>query len=135
MRNLVCKLSALCCDLREQVKMCHQQIGWSLCQALIEAFTVQSHFLLSCLLARFADSRLYEKLPNLFNQIHVDNQEKLKMLIASGDNFPLMDCLSKEKVFSFANSLSGDTHMGINIADQIICSKFYLIDFLFLLAY
>nr|XP_027097213.1 protein SIEVE ELEMENT OCCLUSION C-like isoform X2 [Coffea arabica] len=69
MRNLVCKLSALCCDLREQVKMCHQQI----------------------------DSRLYEKLPNLFNQIHVDNQEKLKMLIASGDNFPLMDCLSKEK--------------------------------------
>ncbi|CDP13256.1 unnamed protein product [Coffea canephora] len=43
------------------------------------------------------NSRLYEKLPNLFNQIHVDNQEKLKMLIASGDNFPLMDCLSKEK--------------------------------------
>nr|XP_027099916.1 protein SIEVE ELEMENT OCCLUSION C-like [Coffea arabica] len=69
MRNLVYKLSALCCDLREQVKLCHQQI----------------------------DSRLYEKLPNLFNQIHVDNQEKLKMLIASGDNFPLMDCLSKEK--------------------------------------
>lgn len=69
MRNLVCKLSALCCDLRKQVKMCHQQI----------------------------DSRLYEKLPNLFNQIHVDNQEKLKMLIASWDNFPLMDCLSKEK--------------------------------------
>lgn len=46
-------------------------------------------------------TRLSEKLLNHLKLTHIDNQEKLRMLVPMNDDFPLKDCLSREKVVPF----------------------------------
>lgn len=67
--SLLYRLNGLYYGLREQVDTCHQQIA----------------------------SRLYEKLLHLFKLTHIDDQEKLRMLIPLKDDFPLKDSSSREK--------------------------------------
>ncbi|KAL3511368.1 hypothetical protein ACH5RR_030769 [Cinchona calisaya] len=69
---------------------------------------------------------LYEKLQNLFKQIHVDNQAKLQMLIPFADNFPLKDCSSNEMVLSSTNSLSGDTDETDVVDQKMVLGRFPL---------
>lgn len=44
------------------------------------------------------EKRLYQELLNIFKEAHNDNQEVLRMLFASTDDFPLIDCSSQTKI-------------------------------------
>lgn len=68
--NLVHRLRSLCSDLRKQVDFCHQQI----------------------------EAKLYNKLLNLFKEVHEDNQEVIHMLFGLKDDMPLKNCSSQAQV-------------------------------------
>lgn len=48
-------------------------------------------------LAKLAETKLYQKLLNVFRETQVDNQEVLRLLFALRDELPLKDCFSQAK--------------------------------------
>ncbi|PON42302.1 Sieve element occlusion [Parasponia andersonii] len=67
--SLVHRLKGICSHLRQQVEECSQQ----------------------------TESKLFQRLLNIFKEDHNENQEVLRMLFAFRDDFPLIDSSSKAK--------------------------------------
>ncbi|PQQ05208.1 protein SIEVE ELEMENT OCCLUSION C [Prunus yedoensis var. nudiflora] len=67
--SLVYQLRSIYSDLRQQVEVCHQQ----------------------------TETKLYQKLLDIFKETQVDNQEVLRLLFALRDDLPLKDCSSQAK--------------------------------------
>ncbi|KAG6654915.1 protein SIEVE ELEMENT OCCLUSION C [Carya illinoinensis] len=67
--SLVFRLNRICSRLRRQVDLCHKQ----------------------------TETKIWQKLSNLFQQTPLDNQEVLSMLCALTDDLPLKYCPSQEK--------------------------------------
>ncbi|KAJ7957670.1 Sieve element occlusion [Quillaja saponaria] len=68
--SLACRLNRICCVLRQQVDLCHQEM----------------------------ERKMHEKLLNLFYENHLDNQEVLRMLFALKGDLPFKDCSSHAKL-------------------------------------
>ncbi|PSS26915.1 Protein SIEVE ELEMENT OCCLUSION C like [Actinidia chinensis var. chinensis] len=68
--SLVCRLSTISTRLRGQVDICYQLI----------------------------ETKMHNKLLNLFRENHTDNQEVLEMFFALKDDLPLKDCSSQAKL-------------------------------------
>ncbi|CAL8994111.1 unnamed protein product [Prunus brigantina] len=67
--SLVYQLRSIYSDLRQQVEVCHQQ----------------------------TETKLYQKLLDIFKETQVDNQEVLRLFFALRDDLPLKDCSSQAK--------------------------------------
>lgn len=67
-------------------------VGGTIYTKLLTTYQVTMTFL-----AKLAETKLYQKLLNVFRETQVDNQEVLRLLFPLRDELPLKDCFSQAK--------------------------------------